>query len=137
MGFAPFSKALVISVGPRAGVPATVRPQIKGGPECFIAVPPKVDLMEGTGLVADGRGAGVTLQRLRGVKPMAILPQFAQQPRRDFGASSRQRAEQLVVGVLGKQLFDLLAVILQLRLQYPQLFGTRHGQATLGLAKGV
>jgi hypothetical protein len=42
-----------------------------------------------------------------------------------------------VVGVLGKELFDLLPVVVQLRLQHPQLFGTRQRQATLGLGKAV
>jgi hypothetical protein len=37
-----------------------------------------------------------------------------------------------MVGVTGKGLFDLLAVVVQLRLQHPQLPGARHGQAALG-----
>jgi hypothetical protein len=31
----------------------------------------------------------------------------------------------------------LLAVVVQLRLQYPQLSGARHGQAAFGLGEGV
>jgi hypothetical protein len=75
--------------------------------------------MDGTGLVADRGGAGVTLQRLGRLKLLAIIPQFGQQARRQLGADSRQRAEQVMVGVLAKELFDLLAVVVQLRLQHP------------------
>jgi hypothetical protein len=41
-----------------------------------------------------------------------------------------------MVGVLGKELLDLLAVVVQLRLQHPQLPGARHGQTALGLREG-
>ena len=97
----------------------------------------KPDLLNGAGLVADRGGSGITLQGLRGVQSRAILPQFAQQSRRDFGAGPRERAEQVMVGVLGKKLFDLLAISLQLRLQHPQLFSTRDGQAALRLGQGL
>ncbi len=42
-----------------------------------------------------------------------------------------------MVGVLGKEFFDLPAIIFQLRLHHPQLFGAGHGQTTLGLSEGV
>jgi hypothetical protein len=41
-----------------------------------------------------------------------------------------------MVGVLSKQFFNLLAVVVQLRLQHPQLAGARHGQAAFGLGEG-
>jgi len=68
---------------------------------------------------------------------VAILAQFAQQPRRDFRTGSWQRAEQVVIGMLRKELFDLLTIVLQLRLQHPQLFSACHGQTTLGLGQRV
>jgi hypothetical protein len=42
-----------------------------------------------------------------------------------------------MVGVLGKELLDLLAVVIQLRLRHPQLPGARHGQTALGLREGL
>jgi hypothetical protein len=42
-----------------------------------------------------------------------------------------------MVGVLAKGLFDLLAVVVQLRLQHPQLPGAREGQAAFGLREGL
>jgi hypothetical protein len=39
--------------------------------------------------------------------------------------------------VLGKELLDLLTVVVQLRLQHPQLPGARHGQTALGLREGL
>ena len=89
MGFAPLAKALVISVGPRAGVSAQVSPQVKGMPQGFIAMPPEVDLVERTGLITDRRGAGVTLKGLGGFKALAIVAHFGQQARRDFGPRPR------------------------------------------------
>jgi hypothetical protein len=73
--------------------------------EHFVAMATKPDLVNGAGLVADRGGSGITLQGLRGVQSMAILPQFAQQSRRDFGAGPRERAEQVMVGVLSQKAF--------------------------------
>ena len=84
MGFAPFSKAPVIGVGPRAGVSAQVSPQVDGVTQGFDTMPAHLDSMDGAGLITDGSGPGVTLKDLRRFKAVAILPQFAQQSRRDF-----------------------------------------------------
>ena len=42
-----------------------------------------------------------------------------------------------MVGVTGKELLDLLTVVVQLRLQHPQLPGARQGQAALGPRQGL
>jgi hypothetical protein len=137
VGFAPFAQGLVVGLGPGAGLPAVVRPQVYGGPQGFVAGPAQPHFMHRAGLVANRGGAGVTLEGLGRLKLLAIVAQFGQESRRQFGTGSRQRAEQVMVGVLGKEFLDLPAVVVQLRLQHPQLFGARHGQAALGLREGV
>jgi hypothetical protein len=69
------------------------------------------DLMNRTGLVTDWRGPAVAVQRLRGVESQAILARFGQKPGRQLGTRSGQRAEPFMVGVLRKELFDLLTVV--------------------------
>ena len=39
--------------------------------------------------------------------------------------------------MLGKELFDLLTIVLQLRLQHPQLSDASHCQTTFGQGKSV
>jgi hypothetical protein len=56
-------------------------------------------------------------RKLSSIRRSAILPQFGQQPLRNFRACPRQRAEQVVIGMLRKQFFDLLTIVLQLRLK--------------------
>src|SRR4051812_1432800 len=76
MGFAPFAKRLVVSLGPRTAMPAAVDPQVHGGPQGFVAGPAQPHLMDRAGLVADGGGAGVTLERLGRLKLLTIVAQF-------------------------------------------------------------
>ena len=116
MGFTSLAEGLVIGLGPGAGLPAMVGPQVHGGPQGFVARPPKPHLMDRAGWVAHRGRAGVTLEGLGRLKLLTIVAQFGQQPRRQFGPRPRQRAEEVMVGVLSKQFFNLLAVVVQLRL---------------------
>ena len=93
--------------------------------------------MDRPGLVADRRGAGVTLEYLGRLEPVTIVPQFGQQARRQLWTRSRQRAKQLMIGVLSEKLLDLFSVFFQLRFQEAQLFGACHGQTAFGLGEGV
>jgi hypothetical protein len=52
MGFAPFAQGLVIGLGPGAGLPAVVGPQVHGGPQDFVAGPAQPHFMDRAGLVA-------------------------------------------------------------------------------------
>jgi hypothetical protein len=62
VGFAPFSKTLVVGVGPRAGVSAPVSPQVKNRSEGYFALATKSDLVDGAGLITDRSGPAVALQ---------------------------------------------------------------------------
>ena len=61
MGFASLAKGLVVGLGPGAGLPAMVGPQVYGGPQGFVARPAQPHFMDRAGLVAHRGRAGVTL----------------------------------------------------------------------------
>ena len=46
MGFAPLAKGLVVRLGPEAGMPAVVDPQVHGGPQGFVAGPAQPHLLD-------------------------------------------------------------------------------------------
>jgi hypothetical protein len=76
MGFAPLAKGLVVSLGPRAAVPAAVDPQVHSRPQGFIAGPAQPHFMDRARLVANRGGAGVTLECLGRLKLLTIVAQF-------------------------------------------------------------
>src|SRR5271155_2876900 len=89
------------------------------------------------GLEADRSGAGVALERLGILEDGAILAEFAKQPWSDFGPGSWQGTEEIMIGMTGKELFDLLAVIIQLALQERQLSDAGERQAAFGFGEGL
>lgn len=60
------------------------------------------------GLIADGRGAGVALQRLLCGEKFALRADFTEQAGSQFFTRTGERGKQGVVEVCGKQCFDLL-----------------------------
>jgi hypothetical protein len=66
------------------------------------------------------------------IKAGAIRADFAQQARGDFGTCSGQGTKEMVIRMLGKELFDLGAVGFDLVLEHAQHPGARQNQPALG-----
>src|SRR5262249_26022631 len=112
LAFVPVGLIVLLSPGHLA--PAEIDPQMDGGAQMFVALPTQEDLEDLTGLEANGSGSGQALQTLRIFKDAPIATQLAQQPRRQFGTGSGQRAEEVLVWMACEEIFDGLPIFAQL-----------------------
>ena len=71
MGFAAGTQGLIIDCGPGRGLPTEISPEMDGGPQRLITVAAQSDDMDLAALIANGGGAGQTLQGVE-IKASAI-----------------------------------------------------------------
>jgi len=98
----------------------------------LVALVADVDPVNLAGLETDRSGAGDALQRFGVLEAMGVAADFAQKSWGQSLGSARQRAKQVMVGMLFKESFDLLAVLVQLELQGVEQLGQTEGQQTFG-----
>ena len=77
MGFAAGPQRLIIDRCPGGGLPTKISPQMDGGPQGLITVATQSDNVDLAALIANGGGAGETLQGVE-IKASAIRADFAQ-----------------------------------------------------------
>ena len=132
VGLAPLAQRRVIDRRPGGLGAALVGEEVDGMPQVLVTGAPDAHLVDLAGLVADRRGAGHALQALGVVVQGAVAADLAEQPRRELGAGSGQRAEQTAVGVAGEEGLDTLAVGVELAPEDAQLLATGDGEEALG-----
>lgn len=91
-----------------------------GGSQRLVAAAAHIDFVDLAGLVADRSGPGQSLQSAGLIKAGAVGANFTQQAWGDLRTGSRQRTEELVIGVFSEELLDLGTVGLDLGLEHPQ-----------------
>ena len=117
MAFAFRAFLAVVNVRPRTNLGSTMSPKMDGVAQHFVALVAKMHPVDLAGLKADRGGSGDTLQRFGVREPPGIAADFAQQPRSQSLGHARERAKQVMVGMLLKETLNLLAVLIQLELQ--------------------
>ena len=110
MTFAFGALLSVVNFGPRTNSQATLGPQMDGVAQNLIARAANMNPVNLAGLETDWSGAGDALQGLGVLKAIGVAADFAQQPRGQSLGGAGQRAKQVMVGMLFKERFDLLAV---------------------------
>src|SRR5437879_5823087 len=100
---------------PSAIMPAQVGPQVQGGPQRVSAGAADFHTLGFSALISNRSGSRAALN-LAEVAPVSPS-QFGQQPRCQFRSRPRQRAKQIMVGVLVEQSLDASTVVGQLLLQ--------------------
>ena len=137
MGLALLAFLPVVDLSPGTVSSAQVRPQMHRRAKVFVAGPSELDLVDLPRLEADGGGTAVTLQGLGIVEPIPIVAAFAEQPRGQLLAGTRQRAKQAVIRMLLEQLFDAVTIGFELGFHHAKLFRERYCQKDLGIGDGL
>jgi len=101
---------LVVRLRPGALLAAKVSPMVHRCPQILVAHGAEVDVTALPASFSDWCDAGIALQCLDGGEHFAMTADFAQQPRGELLAGSRQRLEQITVGVIVEGLLDPFAV---------------------------
>ena len=132
MAFAFRAFLSVVNIGPGTNPEGALGPKMDGVAQNFVALVADVNPVNLAGLETDRSGAGDALQRFGVREAPGIAADFAQQPRSQSLGRARQRAKQVMVGMLFKERLDLLSVLVQLELQGVEQPGQAEGQQTFG-----
>src|ERR671922_1696088 len=119
---------VVISLAPGAGFAETVRPEMDGVAQELVTGPTNFGFLHPAGLIIDRRGAGKGLEHLMVSVAPWIVANGRQQSRGQNFLGSGQTAKKVAIRVLFKELFNLLAVLLELLVQRAQEFAEAHRQ---------
>ena len=125
------TELLVIDSGPRTGFSAQVGPQMHSVAEQLVAVSPQIDLVDLSRLVANGSCSRQTLQSGGIFKARAVRADLAQQSRSEFGSRAGQGAEEIMIGMLCKELLNLGTIRVDLALEHAQHFTRAKAQPFL------
>lgn len=107
----------VVGFGPRALFAAQIGPEMDRRAQPVVAGVAQVLVASLTGSDSDRSGSGQLLQSLRAGKAGAIIADLSEQTRAEFGASTREGAKQIVVGMPGVSGLDLPAINRELRVE--------------------
>jgi len=99
----------------------------------FVAGPTHFGFTDATGLETNGCCSGKALQHLEGAITSGIRSDRGQKPGSQHLLGSRQTAKEIVIGMLGKEGFNLLTVFIQLLLERAQQLAQAQCQLAFGL----
>ena len=136
MAFAFGPLLFVIDFGPRTNPDAALGPQMDGMAQDFVALVADVNPVNLAGLETDRSGAGDALQSFGVLEAIGVAADFPQEARPQSLGRARQRAKQVMVGMLFEQGFNLLAVLVELELQGLEQPCQAQGQQALGRGHG-
>ena len=126
----------VIALSPRALGAAGVGPKMESGTEGGLAVMAKLDLLKLAALLGHGSGASMALESLGIWETGAFGTEFGEEAWSELFAGARQRAKEVVIRMLGKELGDARAVDLELCLEsLEHLYETEREEAFGGAGR--
>ena len=96
----------VVGLRPHATFAAEVGPLVDRAAQNQIAGMTQPMFANLPGLDGHGRGAGMALETLWVCKTLALIADLREEAWREFGARSRQRAKEIVVGMTRKKRFN-------------------------------
>src|SRR6266516_1188729 len=132
MALAFVSLRPVIGLGPRAELAAAIAPQMNGVAQVAVAMPADFGFADLAALKTHRSGPRHALQPLGLGILAAIGADLRQQPRRQLVARSGQAAEQIMIGMLREEFFNLGPIGVELTLEWAQEFDQANGKPALG-----
>jgi len=136
MAFAFRALLSVVNFGPGTNPQAALGPKREGVAQHFVALGADVNPVNWAGWENDRSGARDAWQGLGVLASLGMTAHFAQQSWRQSLACPWQGAKEVMVGMLFKERFNWLAVLVQLELQGVEQLGQTQSQQALGRGHG-